>query len=61
LIDQLPMLTPDPARAARVIAKCHRHISRHSKRRVSEPALLAGFCALYLAWIVLTAFEVFAA
>jgi hypothetical protein len=61
VIDQLPMLTPDPARAARVIAKCHRTMTPRPKRRISEPALLAGFCALYLVSVVLTALEVFAA
>jgi hypothetical protein len=61
VIDQLPMLTPDAARAARVVAKCHRKMAPRPKRRISEPVILAGVCALYLASVVLTALEVFAA
>ena len=59
MIDQLPMLTPDPARAARVIAQCHREMTPRPERSISEPAVLAGFCALYLLSVALTALEVF--
>jgi hypothetical protein len=60
VIDQLPMLTPDPARAARVIAKCHREMTPRPKRSISEPAVLVGVCVLYLLSVALTALEVFA-
>ena len=59
MIDQLQMLTPDPARAARVIAKCHRKMTPRPTQRVSEPAVLAGFCVLYLLSVALAALEVF--
>lgn len=61
MIDQLPTLAPDPARAARVVAKCHRKMAPRPKRRVSEPVILAGFGVLYLVSVALTALEVFAA
>lgn len=60
MIDQLQVLTPDPARAARVVAKCHRKMTPRAKPRLSEPLILAGVCVLYLLSVALTALEVFA-
>jgi hypothetical protein len=52
LLAQLPAANPDPARAARVQARCHRALVRQSRqpapRRVSplESVLVAGFCLI---------------
>lgn len=59
MIDQLPALVPDPARAARVIAKCHARMAPRPRRRIAEPALLTGFCVIYLSAIALITLEVF--
>jgi hypothetical protein len=54
LLTQLPAAVPDPARTARVQARCHRDLVRRVRqpapRRVSplESVLVAGFCLVYL-------------
>lgn len=60
MIDQLQVLTPDPARAARVRAMCHKKLAPRSPRRLSEPVILAGVCVVYLLSVALAALEVFA-
>jgi transposase len=62
----LPPLSPDPARAARVRARCHRHLARgrRSRKTATMPrfgrrhvaaVVVLGLCALYLASFVGTA------
>ena len=59
MIDQLPTLAPDPARAARVVAKCHARLKPPPRRKTSlEPVLLAGLSIVYLSAVALSALEV---
>lgn len=60
MIEQLPSLIPDPARAQRVSKRCHERLTQHRRRieaaakplnpriLIMERALVAGLCALYL-------------
>jgi len=66
-LERLPRLTPDPARAARVRARCHAQLARGRRRaersaravwcgrRVFAPVVVLGLCALYIASLVGTA------
>jgi hypothetical protein len=59
MIDELATLTPDAARAARVVAKCHARLKPQPRRRLSlEPVLLAGISVVYLAAVALSALAV---
>jgi hypothetical protein len=60
VIDQLPLLTPDPDRAARVAAKCRARMTPRNRRKMFEPALLAAFCVIDLTAVALVALQVFA-
>lgn len=63
----LPLLTPDPLRAAHVRARCLSRLARGRRepehvagtpgfgRRVLAPAIVLVLCALYLASLVSTA------
>ena len=65
MIEQLPLLTPDAARAERVAARCRATLARRlAAARPSGPrtiaverALVMGFCMVYLSAIFLTALE----
>lgn len=60
MIEQLPLLTPDPVRARRVSGLCHEKLTRRRRRVTTaakpirpgilmvERAIVAGLCALYL-------------
>ena len=59
MIEDLPLLTPDPARSARTVAKCHDRMAARrpieARRRppgpkpiVVERLLVAGLCVVYL-------------
>jgi len=66
-LERLRPLTPDPARAARVRARCHAQLARVRRRkersartvgfgrRVLAPVVVLGLCALYIASLVGTA------
>jgi hypothetical protein len=59
MIDQLPTLEPDAARAARVVAKCHVRLRPRPRRRIAiEPVLLTAFSIVYLSAVALSALEV---
>ena len=58
MIGQLPMLTPDAARAARVVARCHARLRPRTRRISLEPVLLAGISIVYLSAVAISAFEV---
>ena len=46
-------LTPDPARAARVLERCRTHLeSRKRRASLVEPVIVGGFSVLYLLAIV---------
>jgi hypothetical protein len=53
-VSRLPALTPSQQRANRVRARCRAKLAPPTPKqgRVMEPALLAGFCLLYLSAIV---------
>jgi hypothetical protein len=67
---RLRALTPDPARAARVRARCHARLARGRRRaersteavgfgrRILAPAVVLGLCALYVASLVGTTLRV---
>lgn len=69
MIEQLPLLVPDAARAERVAARCHATLARHRHRIEAatkpagprtpaiERAIVLGFCMVYFSAIVLTALE----
>ncbi|HEX8029499.1 MAG TPA: hypothetical protein VF491_13590 [Vicinamibacterales bacterium] len=57
MIDQLPELTPDPQRANRIRARCHKALVRHARPKTRpflavERAICLGFGAAYLSSIV---------
>lgn len=60
MIDHLPPLTPDPERAARVVAKCRARLAPRPRPRTFESALLAAFCLIDLSAVAFTALQVFA-
>ena len=58
---RLPSPAPDPARAARVVDRCHRHLARQQRRRlqhrrllprIPEPAVVGGFALTYVVAVV---------
>ena len=53
-VSRLPKLTPNQHRAERVRGRCRAKLAPPPRERssVMEPALLAGFCLLYLSAIV---------
>lgn len=53
-VSQLPGLTPDKQRAERLRARCRAKLAppARKQRGLIGPALLAGFCLLYLSAIV---------
>lgn len=69
MIEHLPLLIPDAARAARVAARCRATLARRRRRieAVAKPpgpgavalerAIVVSFCVVYLSAIFLTALE----
>ena len=65
-LDRLMALAPDPERAGRVRARCRRQLTRSRRRatrtalitgfawRVLAPAVVVGFCVLYVALLMAT-------
>ena len=68
-LERLPALAPRPGRTERVRMRCRAELDRRSKRRerrdaiavfgrrVVAPAIVAGFCLLYVVALVLTALQ----
>ena len=65
VLSQLPSMAPDAARSERVRARCHSQlasrITRERRRRliwkqVVGPALVGGFCVVYFALMLVSAF-----
>jgi hypothetical protein len=52
MIEQLPLLVPDPKRSARIRARCHKKMVRDRSRGqryfAVERAVFLGFGAIYL-------------
>ena len=68
MIEHLPLLVPDPARAERVATRCRATLARHRlrieaaatpgpMRLAIERAAVLGFCTVYFSAMVLTALE----
>jgi hypothetical protein len=53
-VSQLTVLTPDERRAEHLLVRCRARLARRraAPRQGYGPALLAGFCVLYLSAIV---------
>jgi hypothetical protein len=70
MIETLPLLTPDPRRSNRTIARCQERLARHHKRRLLsgarpdttylalERALVGGLCVIYMSGVALVAIQV---
>ena len=68
MIETLPLLTPDPQRTNRTIARCHKRLARRRKRteaaRTSfrylalERAIIGGLCVIYLSGVAVVAIQV---
>jgi hypothetical protein len=59
VIEQLPLLTPEPARTQSVLKRCHDRLNQQRRRaeavakprkgiQILERAIVAGLCAVYL-------------
>ena len=63
MIESLPLLTPDPVRGAKLLARCHDRLGRQRRRAESngmERALMTGFAAHYVMAVAANALSVFA-
>ena len=70
MIGTLPLLTPDPGRSERTIARCHKRLARCQKRGVSntgradttylvlERALIGGLCVIYISGVAAVTIQV---
>ena len=47
-------LTPNADRSERVRARCRMQLKRNGRRSVLAPAVVGGFCLLYVAALVIT-------
>ena len=70
MIENLPRLAPDAARADRLRARCHDRLARQRHRqqpapskqaRRWEPAIVGGLCLVYVSAVVITALQVLSA
>jgi hypothetical protein len=65
MIQPLPLLTPNPQRGQRTIARCHERLARRRPvvRRSNttylavERALIGGLCVIYLSGVALVAIQ----
>jgi hypothetical protein len=67
MIETLPLLTPDPRRSDRTIARCHQRLARHQRRWIRndarphttylaiERALIGGLCVIYISGVAVVA------
>ena len=72
MIETLPLLTPDPQRTTRILARCHERLAHRHKRAQAaarrtrsrylavERALFGCLCVMYIAGVALVAFQVLA-
>ena len=67
MIENLPLLTPDPARTDRLRARCHDRLAKHRraesepavpKRTGLEPAITGALCMIYISAVAAIAAEV---
>lgn len=54
MIDDLQVLSPDAARTARTLERCHRRLAPRAARRSLEHVAFVGFCVYYLASVATT-------
>lgn len=69
MIETLPLLTPDPRRSERTIARCHQRLARRHTRQMRsaarpdatylavERALVGGLCVIYISGVALVAIQ----
>ena len=69
MIEMLPLLTPDPRRSDRTIARCHERLARRQKRQMKsaarsgitylavERALVGGLCVIYISGMAIVAIQ----
>ncbi len=69
MIQNLPLLTPDPQRGRRTIARCHERLARRRNRLgpsgtrasatylVVERVLIGGLCLIYISGVALVAIQ----
>ena len=69
MIETLPLLTPNPQRCARTLARCHERLARRRNGRPTtggrnganylaiERALIGGVCAVYISGVAVVALE----
>jgi hypothetical protein len=70
MIEDLPLLTPDPRRSARTAARCHDRLTRRRQRLDSaarradstyatvERALVGALCVVYISGVAIIAIQV---
>lgn len=68
MIETLPLLTPDPQRSERTIARSHEQLARRHKRAEAartntrylavERAIIGGLCVIYISGVALVAIQV---
>jgi len=67
MIENLPLLSPDPARADRLRARCHDRLARHRRAEAEsarpqhaglERAIVGGLCVIYMSAVMLIAVQV---
>ena len=68
MIENLPLLTPDPARAERRRARCHARMAQHRRaepeaeapnQSALEPAVVGGLCMIFLSAVAAITAQVF--
>ena len=61
MIEALPLLTPDPRRSDRTLARCHDRLGRRHRRRTTylavERAIVGGLCVVYISGVALVAIQ----
>ena len=70
MIEALPLLTPDPRRSDRTLARCHERLARRRKRIATnrsrpdatylavERALIGALCVIYMSGVAFVAIRV---
>jgi hypothetical protein len=60
MIEALPILTPEPRRCERTLARCHERLARrhgNSRYLAIERALIGGLCVIYISGVAVVAIQ----
>ena len=69
MMETLPLLTPDPQRGQRTVARCHERLARRRSHRqpvvtrvsagylLAERVLVGGLCVVYMSSVALAALQ----